>query len=213
MRLVACPYCRRTITAPRETILPETGDVAEARPGAVIAPPTANPAAPIRAVPMPTRNGPMIAAAVLLGISLASLVGYFMVFAGHSQELAQMMPTTFPPDMAAIGKAQQRLLEEYGGIPPWMLALGAFEVTAGLAWLGAVVCGIVGVTGRRPRKGTAITVLVLSCVMPVVACCGGGGVVQSITGSAGGATSSSLVPQPSVRSAWAAAPPFAGQGR
>lgn len=214
MRLVACPYCRRTITAPRETILPEASGVAEARPGAVIAPPTTVSAEPLLTAAAPARNGPAVAAAVLLAVALASLIGYFLVFAGHSQELTRMMPTTFPPDMSAIMKAQQRLFEEYGGVPPWMIALGAFEILAGMTWIGAVACAIVGLTGRRARKGLALTVLILSCVLPIVACCAGGWLVQMIARPAGAATVSSLAPGPSERpAAEAAAQPYADQGR
>ena len=69
----------------------------------------------------------------------------------------------------------QRLTEyidAQGGVAPgWLIATAVLPILAGLGWIAALACGLIGV--RRPRRrGLAIAALVVAGIVPVLCCSG-----------------------------------------
>lgn len=160
-RLVACPYCRRTMTAPAESLLADFADIPVARPL-----PDATPQAPpaTHGYPSPDthaeRNTPAVAALILSGVAILFFMSAAAVLGAHAEQLAEFRKAM--EEGTGMMKAVNKLLEENQGMMPgWMLAVGMLEFAAFGALIASVVFGILGL--RRPwRRGFAVTGLVVS---------------------------------------------------
>ncbi len=169
-KVVACPYCRNTVTAPAESSL---GDLA----GVPTASPAQPPSTPGDVSPPPpiTSRGNRLAIVtwVLLALSIATMMAVNAVVRQHAAELEPVQKSLEAgKDPFQISREHPELFGGGGNVPPWMLASSMLMVMGGLFWLAAVVCGIVAVT-RPYRRAMAISALVTAAVLPVFMCCGG----------------------------------------
>lgn len=179
-KTVACPYCRKTVTAPAESILDDLSRIPTAfpltPPEAAVPPPLAPPypAPPLAGHP----NGIALVALGLAFCVLASLLIAGAVAARHRLEFESLQEQVLELQeegmgfIAATQQASADFYESHGGMPPgWMMALVFLELGGGLAWIATIVCGVIAV--RRPRRrGFAVASLVIAGLVPIVFCCG-----------------------------------------
>lgn len=166
-RAVLCPYCRQTVTAPAASTIPADG-----------VPPTASgyetppPQAPFAAA-RPAGNLIAVSAlvAVVLAVVLMILAG--VVLAPHRPEFKEITEAMESGRSQDLVEAQQRFFERHGGVPPWLLHAVVLFMGACLAWLAALVCGLLALR-RTARRGWAVLALGLAATVPVLMCCGGG---------------------------------------
>lgn len=183
MRLVACPYCRRTVTAPRESFLPEVSEIPTAKPSGTHAwagqeivtaspPPVYIQRGPSMAL---RRNHVGTAAAVLAGLAIAFVVAFLLVTRPHQTELLELSRTMQTGGFGQMMKAQQEMIDKNGGrLPSWMTMMILCELAGGMVWFAALICGLIGLRGVYDRRDKAIIALVICGILPIVACCGGG---------------------------------------
>ncbi len=173
LKAVACPYCRKTITAPAESTL---GDISRI-PTATALAPQPNVAAP--APPEPWSPQPQVAiemhpnriavvAFVLACCMILCLASITITTGAHVSEFEKLQKAI---ESGGFLKAQQELLETHGGIPAWLIVMSVLEAVAGVAWIAAVVCGIFGVR-RFQRRAFAVTTLVICGGVLVLLCAG-----------------------------------------
>lgn len=172
-RPVACPFCRKTVTAPEASTLKPDVTPLVALPMSASLPPGA-----------PTAAGPPVLvrsanplAGWALGLAGAAVVLYVatnVILAPHILELAG-------PD-GSMRDAQRAVSEQMqrGEAPRWMLTAAAGMCLVLALWVAGVVCGLIAL--RRPTgRGLAIASLAISGVMMLLFCAGLG------TALAGGA--------------------------
>jgi hypothetical protein len=178
---VACPYCRRVVTAPQASTWP-AGSVPMAAPGRPIdpqaptpsfAPPTPQgfgpPPSPGFAPPPPPGYGPQVAyaprpsgsAGWALGLTIAgavTLVGLMMVWMGLVYKAA--MDTAGPN---ATQAELQRVVEDnyLHGHFPHATGLVMTGVAAMLASVGGLILGVRSLVRQEPGRGMAITACIL----------------------------------------------------
>jgi hypothetical protein len=180
---VACPYCRKTITAPAESTL---GDVSQipmatplAMPGRLDSAPGAS--APPYPTTMPLAHHPNPLALVAFGLScftLLLLFGAGAIASAHALEMESLQERVLElqqsgtPMMVATQQAMGEAYKESGGMPPrWMVLMGLMQMVALVTWVAALICGIIAV--RRPRRrGWAVASLVTLGILPLMFCAG-----------------------------------------
>lgn len=186
-KLVACPYCRNTVTAPEESTLTAESQVHTAMPvmdqatDSTMIPPSYEDVAPRNVPPgsaQPSRN---TIAVVALGLSIATVAQLFavtLISSQHQMELKvveaqilELQEAGENPFMASQ-KATMELFGESGTPPLWIFLMGAFMITACFTWLAALVCGIIAVT-KPVRRRYAIWSLAMVGTLPLFFCCGG----------------------------------------
>lgn len=163
-RTVVCPFCRAAVTAPAESV----PDMERAIPVAPQADPALAP--PVAA---PSSNLVAISAFVAVWLAIALFIMAGMVLAPHVDELAALTQAAESGSHQATMEAMQKLIERHGGPPPWLLRATVVFMGGVFAWLAALVCGLLGLRGRR-RRGFAGAALVMVFAIPVFLCCGGG---------------------------------------
>jgi uncharacterized membrane protein YjjB (DUF3815 family) len=67
---------------------------------------------------------------------------------------------------------QSEYIREMGGLPGWMVGAFVFQVSAIVAWVAAIVCGVIGVRRVR-RRQLAVFALLITALVPIFFCCGG----------------------------------------
>jgi hypothetical protein len=190
--MVGCPYCRKTVTAPRESTL-------QAGVGPMAAKPMGTPTyggpqagAYARVPEKPSRN---IVAIVAFCFSVLS-VFFFGISAlnlgSHVAELQQIQRDLERFQQRNAGQpsalAQQEMRELMESWPEWVWVAGGAACAAVPCALTALICGIIGVCRPR-RRGWAITALVLVVAGPAVLCfMPAGASVAGGTGSNGPST-------------------------
>lgn len=169
-KAVACPYCRKTVTAPAESTLDQVAQIPTASPlgtppgGVVVVEP------PSHGAPQGVSANRVAVAAMILACSTVVLLKateYFL--APHSEEINRLREAQTFAEMMEI---QSEFFKETGGLPEWMVGALVCEVSAGLAWVGAIVCGVIGVRRVR-RRQLAVFALVITALVPIFFCCGG----------------------------------------
>jgi hypothetical protein len=103
-----------------------------------------------------------------------------MVASSHQLEMEAMQKRIIELEkvegttpFSAGQQASAELLDEYGGMPPsWMIGLFMLYCCAGMTWLAALVCALVGMRRVRRRR-LAIAALAMTAVFPLLFCCGG----------------------------------------
>lgn len=194
-KLVNCPYCRNTVTAPLQSTLevcsapppiaaeggtvvstasaaPDSGGFSPASPWPV---PPAWPAPPYLQMPphaAPSRRGWAIAALVLALCSLGLTLSAWVMFAPHRQELMDLH-NPMRPYMENVRAMMDYMTQTYGGMPEWYVLSVLCWLAGGTAWVAALVCGIIGVRSPAARK-LATASLVLCGVIPAFCCCAPG---------------------------------------
>ena len=106
-------------------------------------------------------------------LAIALVVAASMVLYPHADELKDVAKAAETGNRQATMEAMQRLIEQYGGIPPWLLHFMVLLMGGMFAWLSGLVCGLLGLRTTR-RRGLAIAALVLGGLLPVVICFGEG---------------------------------------
>ena len=174
-KTVACPYCRKTTTAPAESTLENLDEVPTAMPltGAEAVLPSSVSARVDDASQRPTVNTLAVVALILAGGSLASVALARLVLYRHRVEWAQlqegiMQGTSIGEQM----KAQSEFLEEHPEAVRWLAPVSILLLTSGLLSLAALICGVIAIC-RPQRRGVAAAALVMAGVVPILVCCGG----------------------------------------
>jgi hypothetical protein len=177
-KLVACPYCRKTVAAPAESALddlsriPAASPVAGASPVAAVSPATTYaPIQPDVSAAAPPNHIATVAL-VLVILSAGFLVAWHVVLSQHQAELDPLVEA-MSAGFAGISKAQADFIDAHGGkLPGWYVAAIILQTVSGLTWIAAIVCGVIGVRRVR-RRGLAVTSLVVAGGMTLYVCCGG----------------------------------------
>ena len=192
-RLVACPYCRQTVTAPAESdlelteALPVARGLADAAPGqaptdapllgnAVYAGAPAGPGPVAAGVPpssMAAWNRVATLAMVFAFVALAFRLGAVGVLLTHADEMRAMQEAMQERANevglvnAALEQSQHQTADQLG----WMTAFTVLHMAAGMFILAAITCGILGL--RSPlRRARATTALVMSGLLILMLCVG-----------------------------------------
>jgi len=175
LKAVACPYCRRTVSAPSESTLDELSRIPVA---SKLSPVPVADGVATRPYPVPPPVAPagtnrIAAVALVLGLLLLgaglSAMGILrsnwaevMEFAGPS--------TTFQESV----RRQSDFIQSRGGVPPnWMIAFSLLMIAAVFLWMATVVCGAIGLRGEN-RRTHAVIALIIAAAAPFVFCCGVG---------------------------------------
>lgn len=183
LKPVACPYCRKTITAPAESRFDNLKDVPTATPLR-----NEPPEEPIAvSVPygdsqssVPAQSNRVAVAAIVLAVAvLVQFAILMMIGAAHVSEfeLIESLTKARQDEGASPFEAQQQamlqFLEDQGGVPPqWLMGMMMLYAGIAAAWIAAVVCGIIGAR-RTYRRRMAVAALVFAGVLPVMVCCSG----------------------------------------
>ncbi len=172
-KMVACPYCRNTITAPSESTLTELRQVPTATPlteaYGVPPHPAGPPGEPEAPSASPSNRIALIAFGLACGM-LVLLVCQVGVATTHSAEIDDLVQSS---ERTSPMQAALEYVDSHGGrFPGWYLALSLLTMGIGVLWIATVICGVVAV--RHPRRRRfAIAALAMASVIPVVLCCGG----------------------------------------
>jgi DNA-directed RNA polymerase subunit RPC12/RpoP len=171
LRAVACPYCRKTITAPSESTLGDLSRIPMASPLMAVGSAVALPApAPSSYAPPDSNANPLAVAAFILAAAMVILLlSGAMIAAPHALELEQLQKELQPQPGVESG-SQVRAVMEYlnthgGNFPVWLVAVGVLQISAMAACAAAIVCGLLALR-RRARRPLAVIALVSSgCVV------------------------------------------------
>jgi len=167
LKAVACPYCRKTITAPSESTLGDLSRIPMASPlifgDAAVAFPT--PPVSSSAASGSAANPTAVAAFILACAMVLLLSSAVIVLGSHSLDWEQLQKDLQAQSGADAGSQVQsmmRYFEAHGGrFPGWLVAVGWLGVFAMAAWPAAIVCGLLALQ-RRARRPLAVIALV-SC--------------------------------------------------
>ena len=143
-RQVACPFCRRAVSAPESSTFTPT----EAPP---VASPASDPPSPDdwpAVAPPPSGGSLNVLAAVALGLAGAS----FVLFIGFRLAVVPRMWELAGPD-ATPEEAQEAIFEQIseGSMPVWLMAGGLAVLASVALWGAGLVCGIVARARPAPR--------------------------------------------------------------
>ena len=161
-RPVACPFCRKTVTAPAASTF-EPEDVApRASPIASPSPPILG-AGTVDAVRQASGNPVALWAAGLAAASLVFNLAFRLTVVPRMFELAG-------PD-ATPQEVQQAVMDQMSGgaVPGWLAAGSLILMAGGALWVAGLVCGIISVA-KPGRRGLAVGSLAL-CGVTLVTCC------------------------------------------
>ena len=164
LKAVACPYCRKTVTAPSESTLGDLNRIPMASPlmvgGAAVALPT--PSLGASAASDSTKNPVAVAAFILACLTVVLVLSAATVAYSHSLDLEQIQKELQPKPGVNSGSQLQAIMafaEARGGrFPGWMVALGVLQLSAMATCVAAVVCGLFALR-RRVRRPLAIIAL------------------------------------------------------
>jgi len=168
---VLCPFCRKAITAPAQSTLPEEAAIGQASPlrdtGAV---PAVPPPLPYSGTASP--NHVATAALVLAVLEALFLIIAVQVIRANRLEAEEFMKAvSSAKDFAGMFEAQNEYLKARGGYPPWLMTYVMLQMAALLNWFPLVVCAIIGVT-RPMRRMRAVFALVIAGLVPLLFFCG-----------------------------------------
>ncbi|MCP4594465.1 MAG: hypothetical protein GY842_27355 [bacterium] len=162
---VACPYCRKSVAAPRESTFQTPAN-----------PPTARPAGGARfsevdqagtfppTVAAKSGNAVAVWALVLSLSCLACLITGNVVVGMHWDEMEPIL------EMQESGKSyaelNQEMLDHFQeGVPGWLMALGFLLFLALGFWVGGVVCGFMGLRHLHRRNYAIASLAVAALVL------------------------------------------------
>jgi len=154
-KTVACPYCRRTITAPLTSTLTDVGRIPTASPLSVVG--TA--AVPYAPMAFKAENSNPLArtAFVLSCVMLGCWVSTWAVAAAHPTELAEVGRQVQESGSGAVIQSFLR-----SGQPPgWMVAIGLLEMGGLLTGMASLVCAVLAL--RRPVRRLPAVLALIAC--------------------------------------------------
>ena len=171
LRAVACPYCRKTVTAPSESTLVNLARIPVASPlilreSAVAVP---APAAGSDVAVEATSNPTALAAFVLACLMVVLFVLAAAVVSAHSLDFEQLQKDLQQQPGAESG-SQFRAIMEYmnahgGRFPGWFVAVGLLQVSAMAACVAAIVCGLLALRRAARRPLAVIALVSFGCVV------------------------------------------------
>ncbi|UCE58207.1 MAG: hypothetical protein JSU63_12280 [Phycisphaerales bacterium] len=175
-KTVACPYCRKTVTAPAESTIEDVAAIPTASP---LEPPPVPPGfmpepgyLPVAGEPA-SSNRVAVVALILAFASLAMLVSINLVVGPYEAEMLELGEAlSQAQDFAEYSEIQAEFFREHDGLFGPLMASGVILICCGMTWLAAVVCAIIGLR-RTVRRQFAIGALVIAGLVPVIVCCGG----------------------------------------
>jgi hypothetical protein len=183
-KAVACPYCRKTITAPSESTLGDLSRIPMASPlmavGSAVALPTTAPSS--YAPPDSNANPLAVAAFILAAAMVILLLSGAMIAASHALDLEQLQKE-LRTQPGAGSSSQVRAIMEYvnahgGQFPGWLVAMGLLQISSMAACASAMVCGLLALrrTARRPLAvialvscGCVVLLFCLTLLLPLAA--------------------------------------------
>lgn len=184
LRTVACPYCRKTVTAPAESQIDDISRIPTAAPAVQASVPDLANAPPLSRDPQfeaasavggGPHNGAAMAALILSCALLACTLSIVVILRAHADEMnaiQQQSERLIAQGKGVIESSQQPLLDQFGGqIPPWFLAVGGFYLMSFALWVAVLVCAIIGLR-RLYRRHLAVTALAIAAIVPFFLCCG-----------------------------------------
>lgn len=177
LKAVACPYCRKTITAPGESSLDDPSLIRTASPMAHTEAGQGEASAdpPERGLETAPTNRAAIIAMVLAVCSFILVAAYTMILSQHPEEILRLSEGfEQAKDFAERTAIYSEFIQEQGRVPGWMIASSGCIVVGGLAWVAAIICGIMGIRGVG-RRQTAVVALLLTGMIPIIFCCGSAG--------------------------------------
>ena len=179
-RAVACPYCRKTITAPAESTIGDIAQIPMASPLATGQTALDGPELPqtpatsypdVSSIGYPNRIA--LVALILACVEVALLIAMQVIWQTNRLEGEELMKALTPAtNLSQMLEAQSEFFKSRGGVPRWMVAFVLLEVTAGLNWIALLVCGLIGVS-RPQHRALAVAALAIAGLVPVFFCCGG----------------------------------------
>ena len=185
LKPVACPYCRKTVTAPTESQIDDVSRIPtaeravktslpDAAPGTSLSPDPRFEAAP--GVGGAQHNGAAMAAIILACALLACTLAIVVLFRAHSDEMRAIQQQTeglIAQETGVFESTHQAWLDQFGGqMPVWLLAVTVFYMMSLAFWVAALVCGIIGLRGLY-RRHLATKALAIVVIVPLFLCCGG----------------------------------------
>ena len=168
-KMVACPYCRQTVTAPATSTF-EPQEIPMAAPVTGLSPGSTETYAGSQAPIRPASNKIALVALVLSLVSLGLFIAGNAIFTPHIDELEALATpgSTFSENM----EAQRVFFEKYDGVPPpWFLAGFACVFSSMATWLAATICAIIAL--RRPMGRTPAVASLVLCGILMILGCGG----------------------------------------
>lgn len=177
-RLVACPYCRKTVTAPSQSTLTDFSAIPVAS-----ALGASRDAVAVSGGSLPARSaGSNPLALVAFGLSclmMALLAIFWITVSAHTLELADFEREfrQGAGDSASQLNAMMEYARRHGGqFPRWLIAAGLLQVAVLALCVAAATCGVLAVR-HKPRRGLAIVALVGSGAILLVM---GVGFIQAV---------------------------------
>lgn len=167
-KMVACPFCRKTVTAPAESTLEDPAGVPMATP--VVAAHAAPDGAPLMA-PVPSRNLFALVALVASGSVILCFGAGTIIANSHSLEIADIAErlSNLEGGGSQMGAMMDYLDSRGGGMPAWLVMLTVLQLAGLSACLVAIVCGLLGM--RQPhRRSMAVAALIISGGMVMLFC-------------------------------------------
>jgi hypothetical protein len=165
-KLVACPYCRQTVTAPAQTTLDASESITAARPMAPVRGYSPEGAPQPWPTPVATRGN--LVAFVGFGLSMAATLLLMIAKLVSSPHTAEAQRFYVPGK--SIMQAQREMLDFYGGnIPSWLVAAGLLWLFSLGIWLAALICSLIALRGPH-RRAWAAAGLILWGVYPLLFC-------------------------------------------
>ncbi len=186
LKAVACPYCKKTVTAPaastigQDEAIPLAAPLAAGAPlPASLDPSTANQqfdAGDPRIQPGNHRdsdgNPIAIVALALMLSATACLIVLFVIAAKHPGELTALKEYV---EQASTWKQQadatMEFLDEQGGLPTWLIGFSLAQFGCLILTVAALICGLLGLR-RRSRRAPAAIAVALSGGLMLLLCSG-----------------------------------------
>lgn len=176
-KAVACPYCRKTVTAPAESTF-EHVDAASVPTASTLSPAGIGRGDVDDLIGSPPRgrlaaNRLATAALIIALISFVMLGVYVIIIMKHPGAMARLNEGfTNARSFTEKMEVYNEFLQEQGGVPGWLLTASLCVMAGALCWITAVVCGLIAARRAHHRR-RALTALFLTGMMPVLFCCGG----------------------------------------
>ncbi len=178
---VACPFCRKTVSAPAESTFVETQQVPVASPVrslAGVAEPRISTGPGAAEHGVAGRGGSNRLATVAFALAcctMGMLAGHVIFQYLHAEEILEYIQEI--QRLEASSESSFDAIMKYvkmhaGSLPSWLLILGLLDAVLLASFLGAVICGLIAI--RRPAgRRLAWASLAICGVVPIVMCCGG----------------------------------------
>ncbi len=155
-RAVACPYCRKTVTAPSQSTLGDLSTI-----------PTATPVGFAGAVPpapyayAPSSNPLAVVALVLASVTVGLFLTSAVIGSRHSLEFAEIQREMTASDKdASPMKAAMEYTRKHGGtLPGWLMAISFLSFGGMVTCVSGLICGLIALRHAARRALAIISVV------------------------------------------------------